>query len=745
MKQFIFVICSLICFESLAQNMTDLSVMNDRTADKHIVQSDYSTVDDSVFMHPDRIRFDHRCFQIDGQDEYILSGTMHYFRVPEPLWKDRLQKMKACGFNCVETYVPWNWHEREMPKSPDDESKIDLGEFKRFLEQATSMGLYVIVRPGPYICSEWSGGGFPQWLMRKKPANPLHEVWLQSNDPEFVRWNEHWYRVVCKVMEPFQIHHRKPGNGGVVLFQIENEFNRIKWFPGREKKSYLENLALIARKYGVEVPIITCWTNEARNVKSGPLNGIVDMVNSYPRWQISKNFGRLINQQLKSQPGKPLISGELQGGWYSDIGGLSSTQIDGIQAVNTQNITLYALQRGFCAFNYYMAVGGTNFDDWAARGVETSYDFTATIDESGRTGERYLRIKAMAPFIMQHGTKIARAKEIHPKFFCTDPDVEVVLRQTASGDRYYFVRTEDLSRSHFGNIQTGGVSFDFFLEPFGSMVYYIPSGNDKGEWFPKPMEQVARPYVEADTVIPQLVSSNKYPLPNKWKRLGTCGYLDAKGIYGRHFVYYKTIAPVGKLLEINRIGNGVVNGTKADTVLVYVNNALVPISRETKEAAYYQLPGDSLSGKKLDVVMLYESKGLHHHTNESVEKHWQVGIGYAAVDGKKLPLQYSYDPKVYYNQYNFQLPVYPNGITWPYHLHMEHTGNGFIYLNGHALGRCWEEGPQRDYYLPECWLNFGGENKLEINLRPTEHGADIHNIHVVPMTWAAYSNNIIRK
>ena len=161
MRQFLFSICSLLYLNALAQNMTDLSVMNDRSADKHIVQSDYSTVDDSVFLHPDRIRFDHRCIQIDGRDEYILSGTMHYFRVPEPLWKDRLQKMKEGGFNCVETYVPWNWHESEMPKSPDDESKIDLGEFKRFLEQATSMGLYVIVRPGPYICSEWSGGGFP--------------------------------------------------------------------------------------------------------------------------------------------------------------------------------------------------------------------------------------------------------------------------------------------------------------------------------------------------------------------------------------------------------------------------------------------------------------------------------------------------------------------------------------------------------------------------------------------------------
>ena len=162
-----------------AQNMTDLAVMNDRSAEQRIVQSDYSTVDDSVFMHPDRIRFDHRCLQIDGKDQFVLSGTFHYFRTPQPLWRDRLEKLRAAGFNCVETYVPWNWHEQQMPQSLSDESKLDMQQLEDFLSLADSLGLYSIVRPGPYICAEWSGGGFPQWLMRKKPANPLHEVWLQ--------------------------------------------------------------------------------------------------------------------------------------------------------------------------------------------------------------------------------------------------------------------------------------------------------------------------------------------------------------------------------------------------------------------------------------------------------------------------------------------------------------------------------------------------------------------------------------
>ena len=154
----------------LAQNMTDLAVMNDRSAAERIMQADYSTVDDSVFLHPDRIRFDDRCVQIDGKDQFVLSGTFHYFRTPQPLWRDRLQKLKDGGFNCVETYVPWNWHEQEMPVSPDDFSKVDMTELEQFLSLADSLGLYSIIRPGPYICAEWSGGGFPQWLMQKRPV-----------------------------------------------------------------------------------------------------------------------------------------------------------------------------------------------------------------------------------------------------------------------------------------------------------------------------------------------------------------------------------------------------------------------------------------------------------------------------------------------------------------------------------------------------------------------------------------------
>lgn len=750
-----------------AQNITDLAVMNDRTADTFIGNgTQVVSIDDSVFIHPDRIRYDRQCIQIEGKDMFLFSAAFHYFRVPQPLWADRFRRLKDGGFNCVETYIPWNWHERKMPRSPQDESCLDMKELDDFLKMAEDFGLYVIVRPGPYICAEWSGGGFPQWIMQKKPAKTTFDTWLQSNDPEFMRWNEHWYRAVCRVVAPHQLTRKEKGHTGVIFFQVENEFNRIKWFPKEAKKDYLIQLTQIVRKYEIDVPVITCWTDEARNVEEGGLNGVVDMVNSYPRWEIEKNFGRLINQQLRTQPGKPLISGELQGGWMSEVGGKLSWEQDGLMPVQTQNITLYALQRGFCGINYYMTVGGTNFDDWGARQMTTTYDYAAAIAENGSINERYRRFQGLAHLLKEHGTKIARADVLPIEYISTDPDVKLALRKASNGDRYYFVRTEEHTRHHFGTIQTFDLTFDFSLEPFGAMIYYLPSGGSQGDWFPKLPDTESRPAVEADTIklTPDMQMAD--PLPTRWMKLEKGEYIDHDGIYGRHFVYYRTYAPQGKLLEVGRIGHKLINGTDADEVLVSVQGKILPMLKENAYSVFYQLPGDSAINRKLEIVILFESKGLHHHTKKIVEDYWGIGLNYVRCGGKELSLEYAYtenerglnlsregglqektpteiaelnEQLLSWYSYSFTLPKQPRGVWFPYHLRLEHSGNGFIYINGHCIGRCWQKGPQHEYYIPECWLNIGGENRLVVSLRPTSDGVNIQRAEIIPVTWVAES------
>ena len=152
----------LLMGTAVGQNITDLSVMHRTDVNPSLLNiGTYPSIADTVFLHPDRVRYDHRCFQLDGKDTFIFSGTFHYFRVSQPLWADRFRKLKAAGFNCVETYIPWNWHERTMPRSVTDESQIDLRELNDFLVMAEEFGFYVILRPRRYICAEWRGGRIP--------------------------------------------------------------------------------------------------------------------------------------------------------------------------------------------------------------------------------------------------------------------------------------------------------------------------------------------------------------------------------------------------------------------------------------------------------------------------------------------------------------------------------------------------------------------------------------------------------
>jgi hypothetical protein len=458
------------------------------------------------FSHPDRIRYDSHCLIIDGKDTFIYSGSFHYFRCPKELWSERFQKIKDAGFNCVETYAPWNWSERETPASLDDFSKVDVRDLDDWLTMAEKFGFYVIIRPGPYICAEWDGGGYPQWLVAlKKPAQPLHpELWLRTDDPVYLAWCKHWYDAVCPVIAKHQITRKAPGQPGVILFQIENEYDLQKpTLPDDVKINQLTALANDATADGIDVPLITCWTKQIRGIKDGPLRGVVDCSNFYPRFNIAKELGGKLSRQRTQQPDAPVMTTEMQGGWFSKFGGKLSDQQDGLTAAQIQNISLYAIQNDETAMSYYMLFGGTNFDDWGALTMTETYDYNAPIRESGGVGERYQRVWALGHMLMDHGVKLARSDAVPVDATATDADVEVAERRSPDGSRYIFVRTEKNDSPRNGTVQlkekdgpAAALTFDYQLEPFGSMVLYLPPGeNDakKGEWLPKPAPPIQRP------------------------------------------------------------------------------------------------------------------------------------------------------------------------------------------------------------------------------------------------------------
>lgn len=852
------------------------------------------------FLHPDRIRYDSQCLTIDGQDVFIYSGAFHYFRCPKELWPDRFQKIKDAGFNTVETYVPWNWCERQMPAGVNDFSKVDLKDFDDWLTMAEQFGFYIIVRPGPYICAEWDTGGYPQWLLTKKPENPLRsQEWLRSDDPVYLTWCRHWYDAVCPVIARHQITRKAPGQPGVILVQLENEYD-FPDFPDEVKINQVKALAQDARADGIDVPFISCWTHVVRGSTDPLLRQIFDCCNFYPRLGVQDTL-KDIEKLRREQPDAPLGTTELQGGWFSNVGGQLSQDQDGLSAAQINNLTLFMIQNGETMLNYYMLFGGTNPDDWGARGITTTYDYAAPIREWGGAGERYQRVWAIGHMLQVHGVKLVRSSAVDCNVTTTQDDVTVVERRAPDGSRYFFVRNSQNREPRQGKatVQEKGsspeITFNYDLEPFGLKVLYLPPGvNDaqSGEWLPKPAPSIERP---TDLPAGVTITSAKMqadPGPAHWTRLKPGEALAPAGVYDSHFIFYRAkissatetnllveypsgdaVLPEIKGKQLSRAGgssgvpafdlpagkntvqflyenhghaNGgvdmenacgitalrltgsqfgegtpitgwrmqIVNGTdnrpevepgfndagwSSVTVDHIDANQLTPNQDAVFRAETDLTAADLSAGKMMlsfgrvdDVGWVYvngvmvgqttdwshqysfdATKALHPGHNVIAVVVQNIGgaggIGLpglgAASDDRPLPLK-SFgrptgdeeqwwkpdlddaawtpiaigqasapaDSVLTWYRMNFVLPSPQSGVWVPWRLHLLASGNGFLYLNGHPLGRYWSAGPQHDFFLPECWLHFGDgqSNNLTLNLRPTSGEAVIQSAIVEP-------------
>jgi hypothetical protein len=725
--------------------------------------------DSSIFLHPDRIRFDSHCFTIDGKDMFIYSGSFHYFRCPKELWPARFQAIKDAGFNTVETYTAWNYHEQQMPDSLTDFSKVTkLQDIDDWLTMAEKYGLYVIIRPGPYICAEWDNGGFPRWMSAlKKPATPLRkEGWLRSDDPVYLAWCKHWFDAVCPIIAKHQITRKAPGQPGVILFQIENEYDFWK-MPDEARLNYLAALANDARADGIDVPLLTCWTKVVRGLTSGPLKGIFDCTNFYPRLKIEHEVKPEIVKLRAQQPDAPLATTELQGGWFAEVGGKLSYQQPGLSPAEIQNLTLYVWQLGDTMTNYYMLFGGTNFDDWAGGKNITSYDYDAPIREDGSVGDRYQRVQMLGAMIREHGAKLARAESVDVTASATDKDVELAERKAQDGSRYIFVRTENNSAPRNGSAtvkEKDGttLSFDYKLEPFGAMVLYLPpnvTDAKQGEWLPKPALPVEHLEVTPKPVAIGAALMASADLPAQWQELAQGTPVDSLGVYGSHFFYYKIAASPGATVTIQL--------PKGDAILASSNGKnLKGASDKSGTRIAYTLPPD---GKEL--VVLYENPG---HPNFGPTMSQPFGIVNVQGASKDVPMEIATgfrnvtekhcgetmsgpsknawsasgfkrvlvakdaapapDAMLTWYLAGFELPQQGPGATAPWHLHLEANGNGFIYVNGHCIGRYWQVGPQHDFFIPDCWLNFGSgkANGLALDLRPVDKGVSLQAASVVP-------------
>jgi len=719
--------------------------------------------------HSERIRFDAACLTIDGKDTFIYSGAFHYFRCPKELWRDRFKKIKEADFNTVETYTPWNWHERSMPASPNDFSKIEkLQDLDEWLTMAEEFDLNVIVRPGPYICAEWDNGGFPLWLSAlKTPAKPLHaDGWMRSDDPVFLMWTKHWFDAVCPVIAKHQITRKEPGKPGVILVQLENEYDSAS-YADEIKINQIKALARFARASAIDVPFITCWTKQVRGSADPELQGIFDSCNFYPRWNVTKELGREIPKLRLEQPNAPLATTELQGGWLSVVGGKLSDQQDGLTAAQIQNITLYAWQMGETITNYYMLFGGTNFDDWGGYNITTTYDYAAPIREHGGIDARYQSVRALGQMVREHGAKLVRAELVEIEAKTTTNDVMVAERRASDGSRYFFIRTDEhhTGRSGLALVKEKNgteFSFEYDLEAFGSRVLYLSPGETdprKGQWLPKTAPVINRP-----TDLPSAVEVHKLerisdPLPSAWTALKPDELIEARGVLDSHFVYYRIRANAGATIDLEVQSKDGIIGSTGGKILP------VTASKDGKHFSF-TMPADAK-----ELIVLHDKQG-HRNGPKGMEKGGTYGLLSVKGANESLPLQFAQGgahgkervvgeaisrgateighgwkpvalkqdsasaPQALLTWYRmqFELPSPKPGVWVPWHLHLEAAGNGFIYINGQCLGRYWQVGPQRDFYIPETWLHFGAGkiNKVALSLRPVDKDVSVRDVQIVP-------------
>ena len=155
------------------------------------------------------VTWENKEFYIDGVPTKIHSGAIHYFRSLPEKWPDLLLKLKQCGLNTVETYCAWNLHEEEEGKF-DFSGRLDV---VRFIELAEELGLYVIVRPGPYICAEWELGGLPAWLLKDESRR------LRTDEGDYLSYVKRYFDQLIPRLLP----HMQTRGGKIILFAAENE------------------------------------------------------------------------------------------------------------------------------------------------------------------------------------------------------------------------------------------------------------------------------------------------------------------------------------------------------------------------------------------------------------------------------------------------------------------------------------------------------------------------------------------
>jgi beta-galactosidase len=311
-------------------------------------------------------------FMLDGKPLQIISGELHYARIPRAYWRQRLRMAKAMGLNTIATYVFWDYHEVRPGVFDFHTGNRDLAEFIRIAQEE---GLWVILRPGPYVCAEWDFGGFPSYLL-KTPA-----VTVRGNDPRYLAAAERYVRALAKQVRPLLVTH----GGPILMVQVENEYGSFG-----SDSSYKESARRMLLDAGIDVPLFTAdgdWLLE-----KGAIPGVFAAANG------ETNYDTLTKRVDAFNKGHgPYMVAEFYPGWLTHWAEpFPTTPTDSFLPAYDS-----LLAHGV-SINLYMFHGGTNFGFTAGANYTkkipiepsmTSYDYDAPLSEAGWPTPKYYALR----------------------------------------------------------------------------------------------------------------------------------------------------------------------------------------------------------------------------------------------------------------------------------------------------------------------------------------------------------------
>jgi beta-galactosidase len=583
-----------------------------------------------------------KTFLLNGQPFVVKAAEVHYPRIPRPYWEHRIKMCKALGMNTVCIYVFWNIHEQKEGQF-DFTGNNDVAEFCRL---AQKNGMYVIVRPGPYVCAEWEMGGLPWWLLKKK------DIKLRERDPYFMERVKIFEEKVGEQLKPLTIQ-----NGGpIIMVQVENEYGSYG-----EDKPYVSEIRDCLRSiYGKELSLFQCdWSSNFEK------NGLDDLT-----WTMNFGTGANINDQFRRlgelRPNAPKMCSEFWSGWFDKWGARHETRpakdmVEGMDEMLSKGIS----------FSLYMTHGGTSFGHWAGANSPgfapdvTSYDYDAPINEYGHATPKFWELRKMMEKY-NDGKKMPAVPKAPmsiitvPKFELTEfaPFIAAMTKPVNGtpktfeemdmgwGTMMYSTRLPEITSQ---SVLTG--EFHDFAQVFIDKKYIGKIDRVKNE------KSLTIPAVKEGAELVIIVEG-----------MGRINFgraiKDFKGIVG----------DVTLTTEKNDI----------EMVLTPKNWMNVAIPDDYKTAA-----------KALDMV-----KGVND----------QVAAGKAKGSIPALAFTQGYEGskelgdimKPGYHRGYFNLKKV--GDTF---LNFETWGKGQVYVNGHAMGRIWSIGPQQTLYVPGCWLKKG--------------------------------------